>query len=91
MTWMAALHSIPEAGRKSHLQRVTIQKCVVFGDGASTPLLFHAREFAREACTREKSPLPLGLLSCYPGRALVGDELLKWEGSGALSVCVECV
>lgn len=47
--------------------------------------------FAWEACTSEKSPLSLGLLSCYPGRALVGDKLLKWEGSGALPVCVECV
>lgn len=91
MTGMAALHYVPEARRKSPLQRVTIWKHTAVGDGASRPLLFHAREFAWEACTREKSPLPLGLLSWCPGRALVGDELLKWEGSGALSVCVECV
>lgn len=73
------------------MQRVTIQKTMGFGDGACTPLLFRARKYAREACAREKFPLPLGLLSCCPRRALVGDELLKWEGSGALSVCVECV
>lgn len=92
VTWMAALHCVPEARRENHLQRVTIQKCTYafwrWGfHNSSLPCWGICSGSLHEG----EIPSPPGLLGSHPGRALLGDELLKWEGSGALSVCVECV
>lgn len=87
---MEALLNIPEAGRKSPLQGATKENLLGFGGGAPMSFLTHAREFRWDAHTGE-NPLWPWLLRGFPGRAEEGDELLRREGSGALSACVECV
>lgn len=72
------------------MQRVMVEQFVAFGDGASTPLLFPAGEFAREAA-RERNPLFPRSAHLLPWESSGRDGLLEREGRGALSVCVECV
>lgn len=76
------------------MQGATKQKLMGSGDGASMSFHDRAGEFDREACTREKSPLPLGcsvvslgelwkVMDCSGGKAVV-PFLFVWSVSNIL-------